>query len=506
MNKEFVLALDQGTTSSRAVVFNRSGNIVSMAQKEFKQYFPKPGWVEHDPDEIWESQSAVMTGALGKAGLEWKDIAGIGIANQRETTVVWDRATGVPVHRAIVWQDRRTSDFCDRLKRQGLEDDIRRKTGLVIDPYFSATKIRWILDNVKDARRKAEQGDLAFGTIDSWLIWKLTQGKEHVTDVTNASRTMLWNIRDEKWDDDLLGLLGIPRNMMPEVYSSDEVYGVTNASVPGEGVPIAGMAGDQQAALFGQMCLQPGMIKNTYGTGAFLIFNTGDELISSGNNLLSTVAWRRGGRTCYALEGSIFVAGAVVQWLRDGLGIIRSSAEIEKLAQTVKDNGGVCFVPAFSGLGAPYWDPLARGTITGLTRGTSAGHLARAALESVAFQTGDVLRAMESDAGIKTRELRVDGGASVNDTLMQFQADILGIPLVRPKIRETTALGAAYLSGLATGFWKDIGEIRNQWEVDKRFEPRMPASEVARLMEAWHEAVEKAKSGTPVPENDRKKG
>ena len=494
MDSKYVLAIDQGTTSSRAIVFDHSGRIVSVAQKEFEQHFPHPGWVEHDPNEIWTSQAGVIAEAIAKAGANGKNIAGIGITNQRETTIVWDRETGEPVYNAIVWQDRRTSEYCDKLKEKGLLKKIQEKTGLIIDSYFSGTKIKWILDHVDGARERAESGKLAFGNVDSWLVWKLTQGEKHITDETNASRTMLFNIRKRQWDDELLELMDIPQSMLPEVRSSSEVYGATKTTIFAHEVPIAGIAGDQQSALFGQMCLQPGMLKNTYGTGAFIMFNTGDKPVPSENNLLTTIAWRRDGVTHYALEGSIFIAGAVVQWLRDGLGIIKSSSDIEKLATTVNDNGGVYLVPAFAGLGAPHWDQFARGTILGLTRGSTSGHIARAALESIAFQTRDVLKAMESDSGIEIKELRVDGGATVNDTLMQFQSDILGIPLVRPKVSETTALGAAYLAGLASGFWKDIDEIKDQWQVDKRFEPKMPASQVDELTSTWHKAVEKSKS------------
>ncbi len=494
MDKKYVLAIDQGTTSSRAIVFDHSGKIVSVAQKEFEQHFPQPGWVEHNPNEIWTSQAGVIAEAIAKAGANGKNIAGIGITNQRETTIVWDRETGEPVYNAIVWQDRRTSEYCDELKEQGRLEEIQKKTGLIIDSYFSGTKIKWILDHVDGARERAESGKLAFGNVDSWLVWKLTQGEKHITDETNASRTMLFNIRNRQWDDELLDLMDIPKSMLPEVHSSSEVYGVTKTTIFAHEVPIAGIAGDQQSALFGQMCLQPGMLKNTYGTGAFIMFNTGEKPIPSQNNLLTTIAWRRNNITHYALEGSIFIAGAVVQWLRDGLGIIRSSSDVEKLATTVDDNGGVYFVPAFAGLGAPHWDQFARGTIVGLTRGSTSGHIARAALESIAFQTRDVLKAMESDSGIEIKELRVDGGATVNNTLMQFQSDILGIPLVRPKVSETTALGAAYLAGLAVGFWKDTEEIKDQWQVDKRFEPKMPASKVNAITATWHKAVEKSKS------------
>ncbi len=493
MDKKYVLAIDQGTTSSRAILFDHSGNIVSVAQKEFEQHFPHPGWVEHDPNEIWTSQAGVIAEAITKAGVNGKNIAAIGITNQRETTIVWDRETGEPIYNAIVWQDRRTSDYCDSLKDQGLLPNIQEKTGLIIDSYFSGTKIKWILDHVDGARKRAEQGKLAFGNVDSWLVWKFTQGEKHITDETNASRTMLYNIRERHWDNELLELMDIPQSMLPEVHASSEVYGGTKTTIFAHEVPLSGIAGDQQAALFGQMCLQPGMLKNTYGTGAFIMFNTGEKPIPSKNNLLTTIAWRRDNKTLYALEGSIFIAGAVVQWLRDGLGIIKSSSDVEKLAKTVDDNGGVYLVPAFAGLGAPHWDQFARGTIVGLTRGSTSAHIARAALESIAFQTADVLRAMESDSGIKIKELRVDGGATVNDTLMQFQSDILGIPLVRPKVSETTALGAAYLAGLAVGFWKNTDEIKDQWQVDKRFEPNMAASKVSEITERWHKAVEKSK-------------
>jgi glycerol kinase len=494
MANKYILAIDQGTTSSRAILFDKEGNIVSVAQKEFKQYFPHPGWVEHDPNEIWTSQAGVIAEAITKIGANGKNIAAIGITNQRETTVIWDKETGEPVYNAIVWQDRRTSSYCNQLKDKGLKNFIQQKTGLVIDAYFSGTKIKWILDNVPGAREKALDGKLAFGNIDSWLVWKFTQGDKHITDVSNASRTMLYNIHQGNWDKDLLDLMDIPQSMLPEVCASSEIYGTTKTTLFAHEVPISGIAGDQQSALFGQMCLQPGMLKNTYGTGAFIMFNTGEKPITSQNNLLTTVAWRHNETTHYALEGSIFMAGAVVQWLRDSLGIIKSSSDVEDLAKSVPDNGGVYMVPAFAGLGAPHWDQFARGTIVGLTRGSTSGHIARAALESIALQTKDVLKAMESDSGITIKELRVDGGATVNDTLMQFQSDILGIPLVRPVISETTALGAAYLAGLSVGFWKDTDEIARQWKVDKRFEPNMPASKVNDITEAWHKAIEKSKS------------
>lgn len=493
MEKEFILAVDQGTTSSRAIVFDHSGDIRAVAQKEFKQFFPNDGWVEHDPMEIWKTQAGVVAEAIMECGADGKNIAAIGITNQRETTVVWDRETGKPVYNAIVWQDRRTSDYCDHLKKEGWTQKIKEKTGLIIDSYFSGTKVRWILENVDGARKKAEQGKLAFGTIDSWLVWNFTKGETHVTDVTNASRTMLYNIREGKWDEELLELMNIPESMLPEVKSSSEIYAHTKTTIFAHEVPIAGIAGDQQAAMFGQMCLQPGMLKNTYGTGSFIMFNTGKEAIESKNNLLTTIGYGYKDEITYALEGSIFIAGAVVQWLRDGLGIIRSSSDIEKLALTEKDNGGVYLVPAFAGLGAPHWDQRARGSIFGLTRGSTAGHIARAALEGIAYQVKDVLSAMEADSGIKIQELRVDGGATVNNTLMQFQSDILQIPIVRPKILETTALGAAYLAGLAVGFWKDTEETKTQWQEDKRFEPKMKADQVEELLFKWNKAVEKSK-------------
>ena len=485
MSKQFILSIDQGTTSSRAILFDHSGNITSLAQKEFTQYFPADAWVEHDPNEIWDSQKSVIEEVLKD---HQKEVAAIGITNQRETTVVWDKETGTPIYNAIVWQDRRTSDYCDHLKQEGFAPTIAEKTGLVIDSYFSGTKIRWILNNVEGAREKATQGKLAFGTVDSWLIWKLTEGNVHVTDVSNASRTMLYNIRELKWDTELLKLMDIPESMLPEVKSSSEVYGESMY-----GIPISGIAGDQQAAMFGQMCLQPGMLKNTYGTGSFIMFNTGEEAVTSHNNLLTTIGYGLNGTTTYALEGSIFIAGAVVQWLRDGLGIITSSSDVEALANSVPDNGGVYLVPAFAGLGAPHWDQRARGSMFGLTRASTAAHIARAALESIAYQVKDVLSAMEADSGIRIHELRVDGGATVNDSLMQFQSDILQIPLVRPKVLETTALGAAYLAGLATGFWKGTDELHQQWQLDKRFEPTMSAEKAAEYLHNWNKAVEKSK-------------
>ena len=485
-----VLALDQGTTSSRAIVFDHTGSVVASAQQEFRQIFPRPGWVEHDANEIWTTQLATATDVMAKAGLTATDIAAIGITNQRETTVVWDRTTGAPIHHAIVWQDRRTAARCDQLKARGLAPTIKRKTGLVIDAYFSGTKLEWILKNVPGARAKAKAGNLAFGTIDSWLIWNLTAGRVHVTDPSNASRTMLFNLKGD-WDDELLKLLGVPRSVLPEVKSSSEVYGET--LLLGGPIPIAGIAGDQQAALFGQACTQPGMVKNTYGTGCFMLMNTGTKPIASKHNLLTTVAWRIGGRTEFALEGSIFIAGAVVQWLRDGLGIIKASSEVEALASQVTDPDGVYLVPAFTGLGAPHWDQYARGLVAGMTRGTTAAHIARAALEGIAFQVADVLRAMEADARIKLKELRVDGGASANNLLMQFQSSLLGVPVVRPKITETTALGAAYLAGLAVGYWKDQKQIAEQWQVDRRFTPAMKQVERNKLDAGWRKALERAR-------------
>jgi glycerol kinase len=486
--KEFILALDQGTTSSRAIVFDHNGLAVAAAQKEFTQHYPKPGWVEHDPDEIWSTQAGVALEAITKAGLESTNIAAIGITNQRETTVVWNRKTGKPVYNAIVWQDRRTADFCDQLKREGQSRKILDKTGLIIDAYFSATKIRWILDNVKDARKMAEDGQLAFGTIDSWLVWNLTRGELHITDVSNASRTMLFNIHSLKWDEELLGIFDIPASMLPEVRSSSEIYGKT-AGQFASSIPVAGIAGDQQAALFGQMCIDPGMVKNTYGTGCFMMMNIGNKPIESKSKLLTTVAWRIGNDTHYALEGSIFIAGAVVQWLRDSMGIIKKSEDIEKLAARVKDSEGVYFVPAFAGLGAPHWNQHARGTMVGLTRGSTSAHIARAALDSIAYQTLEVLLAMQKDSGIDIRELRVDGGATVNNQLMQFQSDLLQAKVVRPKITETTALGAAYLAGLAVNYWSDIKEVKQQWQMDRTFSPQIEAGETHSLIKGWHRAV-----------------
>ncbi len=490
----YILALDQGTTSSRAILFDHAGKIVQVTQKEFKQYYPQPGWVEHDPEEIWSSQYGVMAEVLAKGNCTTRDIAAIGITNQRETVVVWDRVTGRPIHPAIVWQDRRTAAYCDELKAQGLSQLIRERTGLVIDAYFSATKLKWILDQVPGARGRAAKGELAFGTIDSWLVWKLTGGQLHLTDSTNASRTLLYNIHKGQWDEDLLHLFDIPVSVLPEVRSSSEVYGHTGSIVAtgSIGLPIAGIAGDQQAALFGPLCTQPGMVKNTYGTGCFMLMHTGDQAVRSNNNLLTTIAWTRGGRTEYALEGSIFIAGAVVQWLRDGLQFIRSSADVEALAVSVNDTDGVYLVPAFAGLGAPYWNQYARGSLFGMTRGTTHAHIARAALESIAYQTYDVLKAMEADSGIVLKELRVDGGATANDLLMEFQSDILQVPVVRPMVTETTALGAAYLAGLGTGYWGSVEELQQQWAVNKRFEPAMDGSRADELLKGWRRAVKAA--------------
>ncbi|MCY1636141.1 MULTISPECIES: glycerol kinase GlpK [Marinifilum] len=493
MEDKFILALDQGTTSSRAIVFNKKGEMVSVAQKEFTQIFPQPGWVEHDANEIWSTQAGVAAEAITQAGANGKNIAGIGITNQRETTVVWDRETNEPIYNAIVWQDRRTSKYCDELKAQGHADMIQDKTGLIIDSYFSGTKVKWILDNVEGAREKAEAGKLAFGTIDSWLIWKLTQGKVHVTDVTNASRTLLYNIKTLEWDKDMLELLDIPASILPEVKSSSEVYGHTVTTLFAHEVPIAGIAGDQQAATFGQMCIKPGSVKNTYGTGCFMLCNTGTTPVKSNNNLLTTIGWQINGETTYCLEGSIFMGGAIVQWLRDGLGIIKSSPEVEELAGSVEDNGGVFLVPALTGLGAPHWDQYARGTIVGLTRGSTSAHIARAALEGIAFQTRDVLKAMEADAGIEINELRVDGGAAINNLLMQFQSDVLDAPVYRPKTLETTALGAAYLAGLAVGYWDSVDEIKSQWAMDRKFEPEMPKEKSEKMIKGWDKALGRSK-------------
>lgn len=490
--EKFILALDQGTTSSRAIVFDQQGAIISMAQKEFTQYFPQPGWVEHDPMEIWSTQLGVAAEAITRAGLTPENIAAIGITNQRETTVVWNRDSGKPIYNAIVWQDRRTASFCDELKAAGAEALIREKTGLVIDAYFSATKIKWILDNVAGAREQARAGKLCFGTVDSWLIWNLTRGQVHVTDVSNASRTLLCNIHTGEWDGELQQLFDVPGNMLPQIRSSSEVYGTTQNVLNASRIPIAGVAGDQQAALFGQLCTRPGMVKNTYGTGCFMLMNTGGKPVTSSNNLLTTIAWKVDGITQYALEGSVFIGGAVVQWLRDGLGIIRSSAEIESLAATVASADGVYLVPAFAGLGAPYWNAYARGTMAGITRGTTAAHIARAALDSIAYQTMDVLKAMEADAGIAIHELRVDGGATANNLLMQFQSDILNTKVVRPAITETTALGAAYLAGLAVKYWSGIDAIRHQWKAERNFEPQLQEAARGSLVSGWQRAVRSA--------------
>lgn len=496
--EQFILSLDQGTSSSRAIVFDQAGNIRSVAQREFEQIFPKSGWVEHDPHQIWASQASVIAEAISKIDINGKNIAAIGITNQRETTIVWDVDSDEPVYNAIVWQDRRTADYCDRLREEGDDELIRSKTGLMIDAYFSATKIKWILDNVPGARKRAEAGKLRFGTVDTWLVWRLTRGEVHVTDVTNASRTMLFNIHTLEWDKDLLRLFDIPESMMPQVKSSSEVYGYTTTTIFAHRVPIAGIAGDQQAALFGQMCVEPGAVKNTYGTGCFLLMNSGNRPIESVNKLLTTIAWKIGDeKVTYALEGSIFVAGSVVQWLRDGLGCIHDSAEVEKLAASVPDTGGVYFVPALTGLGAPYWDQYARGSISGISRGTTSAHIARAALEGIAFQTYDIVRAMERDSGLPIANLKVDGGASRNNLLMQFQSDILDTEVLRPKVTETTALGAAYLAGLATGFWAGIDEIKLQWQVDKAFFPSESEAEVARRIDGWHDAVRRVLSAYP---------
>ncbi|MEO8821692.1 MAG: glycerol kinase GlpK [Ginsengibacter sp.] len=489
--KKYILTLDQGTTSSRAIIFNENGKIISLAQKEFKQIYPQPGWVEHDPMEIWSSQASVITEAVLKEKIKPEEIAAIGITNQRETTVVWDKQTGKLIYNAIVWQDRRTAAQCDALKEKKLDESIREKTGLVLDAYFSATKIQWILDNVKGAREKAQQGKLAFGTIDSWLIWNLTEGELHITDVTNASRTMLFNINTLEWDNELLEIFQIPKNMLPEVKSSSEIYGESSGQLLGTKVPIAGIAGDQQAALFGHLCNKPGMVKNTYGTGCFMLMNIGDKPVLSKNNLITTIAWKIGNKVEYAFEGSIFIAGAVVQWLRDELKIISSAAEIEELASKVEDSGGVYMVPAFAGMGAPHWNQYARGSIFGITRGTNKSHLARAALESIAFQTMEVLKAMESDSGISIEELRVDGGATQNNLLLQFQSDILNTSVVRPEITEITAIGAAYLAGLAVGFWKNQEQLQQQWKIDKCFQPE--GKDVKDKIREWHRAVDAAK-------------
>jgi len=488
----YIMALDQGTTSSRAIVFDENGSLVSVAQKEFTQLYPKPGWVEHDPMEIWGTQIGAAKEALEKAKLSVKDIAAIGITNQRETTILWDKETGKPVYNAIVWQCRRTAPICDELKERGLADTIRSKTGLVVDAYFSGTKIKWILDNVEGVREKAEKGEVLFGNVDTWLMWKLSGGKIHVTDYSNASRTMIFNIHDLKWDDDLLKELNIPRAILPEVKPSSCIYGYTDPEVFGAEIPIAGDAGDQQAALFGQACYKPGMAKNTYGTGCFMLMNTGEKAVTSESGLLTTIAWGINDKVEYALEGSIFIAGAVVQWLRDELRIIESSAQSEEYAAKVEDTNGVYLVPAFVGLGAPYWDMYARGAILGLTRGAKREHIVRAALESIAYQTRDVLEAMQKDSGITLTNLRVDGGAVVNNFLMQFQSDVLGVPVSRPKVTETTALGAAYLAGLAVGYWKNIEEITRKWQIDKEFKPAMPEDKREQLYKGWKKAVDRS--------------
>lgn len=492
--KQYILALDQGTSSSRAIVFDETGKSCAVAQREFRQIFPKSGWVEHDPHEIWSSQASVIAEAIAMMDINGLNIAGIGITNQRETTIVWDSETEEPIYNAIVWQDRRASDYCDELKSRGLTDMIRQKTGLIIDAYFSATKIKWILDHVPGARERAAKGKLLFGTVDTWLIWRLTRGEVHVTDVSNASRTMLFNINTLEWDQELLDLFEIPRSMMPEVKSSSEVYGHTKTTIFAHKVPIAGIAGDQQAALFGQMCTEPGMVKNTYGTGCFLLMNSGEKPILSKNNLITTIAWKIGDKVNYALEGSIFVGGSVVQWLRDGLGIIQSSSEVEELASRVPDTNGVYFVPALTGLGAPWWDQYARGTIVGISRGTTTAHIARAALEGIAYQTMDITNAMSLDAGIPLKALKVDGGASRNNLLMQFQADILGTQVIRPQVVETTALGAAYLAGLAVGYWSSIDDIRKQWQVDRVFEPSWEEDKIQTAKAGWHDAVKRTLS------------
>ena len=496
--KKYILSLDQGTTSSRAIVFDKQGSIVSIAQKEFTQYFPQPGWVEHDPNEIWSTQVGVAAEAITKEGLTSQNIAGIGITNQRETLVVWDRKTSKPVYNAIVWQDKRTSDFCDELKAMGKSEMIREKTGLVIDAYFSATKVTWILDHVEGVRERAEAGDLLLGTIDSWLIWNFTKGEQHVTDVTNASRTMLFNIHTMDWDEELLALFRIPKSMLPQVKQSSEVYASTKSSFFGEKIPISGIAGDQQAALFGQMCTKKGMVKNTYGTGCFMLMNIGEKPIISKNNLLTTVAWKINGKTHYALEGSIFIAGAVVQWLRDSLKIIRTSQEVEALASSVSSSEGVYFVPAFAGLGAPHWNQQAQGTLFGLTRGSTDAHIARAAIESIAFQTMDVLKAMEADAGIAVKELRVDGGATINNMLMQFQSDVLNTTTVRPKVVETTAMGAAFLAGLAVGYWESPEEIQDIWQIDTTFSPSHSRATIEQQIKGWYKAIEALEYWTKI--------
>jgi len=492
MKNKLILALDQGTTSSRAIVFNHDGEIVNISQKSFEQIFPKPGWVEHDPNEIWSSQISVAAEVIAKTGISGKEIAAIGITNQRETTIVWDRETSEPIYNAIVWQDRRTAKYCDELKAKGHAEMIQKKTGLVLDAYFSGTKVKWILDNVPGARKKAEQGKLCFGTVDTWLIWKLTRGAMFMTDVSNASRTLLLNIHTLEWDTELLELFDIPKAMLPEVKESSEIYGETCTTLFATKIPIAGVAGDQQAALFGQLCTEPGMVKNTYGTGCFMLMNTGTKPVYSKNNLLTTVAWKINGKTTYALEGSVFVGGAAVQWLRDGAKMIDSAEEIEALASQVPDNGGVYFVPALTGLGAPHWDQYARGAIVGITRGTTNAHIARATLEGIAYQVYDLVKAMEADFGKKGTELRVDGGAATNNLMMQFQSDLFNFKVIRPKTLETTALGAAYLAGLAIGYWKSVDDLQQQWSIDREFNPEMPRNEVETLVHNWDRAVGRA--------------
>jgi glycerol kinase len=489
----YILALDQGTTSSRAIIYDKAGQVVTVAQKEFRQIYPKPGWVEHDPMDIWSSQNATAAEAMAKAGLSGETIAGVGVTNQRETAIVWDRETGKPVYNAIVWQDRRTADFCARLRKEGLEETVAEKTGLRLDPYFAGTKIHWILNHVPGARERAEAGKLVCGTVDSWLLWQLTGGKVFITDVTNACRTLLYNLKRADWDDDLLQLFGIPRSMLPEVRSCSEVYGEVHSRLNPGGAPIAGIAGDQQAALFGQACFTPGMAKNTYGTGCFLLMQTGEEAVASKNNLLTTIAWKIGNKTEYALEGSVFIGGAVVQWLRDELQLVRSAQELDQLAASVPDSGGLYLVPAFAGLGAPHWDPYARGAAIGITRGTNRAHFCRAALEAIAFQSADLISAMEKDSGLKLRELRVDGGAARSDPLLQIQADLLNTSVVRPKNVETTAQGAAYLAGLAVGFWESRKEIERHWEMDTTFHPARPMEEAARQRAGWDRAIERSK-------------
>lgn len=494
-SNKLILALDQGTTSSRAILFNHKGEIEEVSQRSFNQIFPKPGWVEHDPNDIWSSQISVAAEVIAKAGISGLEVAAIGITNQRETTIVWDRETSEPIYNAIVWQDRRTAKYCDGLKEnEEYVELIKSKTGLILDAYFSGTKLKWILDNVEGAREKAEQGKLCFGTVDTWLVWKLTRGKMFITDVSNASRTLLFNIHNQEWDQELLDLFDIPKAILPEVKQSSEVYGETSTTLFSTKIPISGIAGDQQAALFGQMCTEKGMVKNTYGTGCFLLMNTGDKAVYSKNNLLTTIGWKINGETTYALEGSVFVGGAAIQWLRDGLKIIRTAPDVNNLAALVDDSDGVYFVPALTGLGAPYWDPYARGTIIGITRGTTDAHIARATLESIALQVYDVVKAMEADAGLNSLELRVDGGATASNLLMQIQADLFSFPITRPKTLETTALGAAYLAGLAVGYWKDIDEIKSQWEVDKKFEPKTDQEKVEVLLKGWHKAINRAKA------------